>query len=56
MSIISKFHLRLSKLKLKIEKKRSWRRISKSAILKGKRYNFNKACQILLSDGSTKGN
>lgn len=56
MSILSKFHLRLSKLKLKIEKKRSWRRISKSAILKGKRYNFNKACRILLSDGSTKGN
>lgn len=54
MFILSKVHLILSQIKLKIEKKRILRRISKSAILGGERYNFNKASQVLLSDGSTK--
>lgn len=54
MSILSKVHLQLSKLKQKIEKERILQRIRKSATLTGKRYNLNKTCQVLLSDSSSK--
>lgn len=54
MSILSKVRLQLGQLKQKIEKRQILLRVSKSAILTGKRYNFNKACRILLSDGSDK--